>query len=216
VAYGEHVFERFTERARQVVVLAQDEARSLGHGYIGTEHLLLGILREEEGLGARVLRSLGVTVEETRVRVARVVGIGDEPPLGQIPFTPHAKKALELSLREAMSLAHGFIGTEHILLGVVRSNEGVAAQVLADGGVDAERVCREVLSSLTGEVSDEEMFIERVAAGGGSTGYAQLAEAESTPVSRNEPMLLRGILIGWTLFGLASGIGLLVGWLIWG
>jgi ATP-dependent Clp protease ATP-binding subunit ClpC len=212
------VFERFTERARQVVVLAQDEARSLGHGYIGTEHLLLGILREEQGLGARVLRSLGVTVEETRVRVARVVGIGDEPPLGQIPFTPHAKKALELSLREAMSLAHGFIGTEHILLGLVRADEGVAMQVLAQTGVAAERVRSEVLRSLTGQASGEDTFFERVEAGGGWTGYAplEMVATETMPHPPPEPMLLRGILVGWTLFGVASGIGLLVGWLIWG
>ena len=112
-----HVFERFTERARQVVVLAQDEARALKHNYIGTEHILLGLLREEEGLAARVLESLDITVEEVRAQVARIVGQGDEVTTGQIPFTPRAKKVLELALREALSLGHNYIGTEHILLG---------------------------------------------------------------------------------------------------
>ena len=114
---GSHVFERFTERARQVVVLAQDEARALKHNYIGTEHILLGLLREEEGLAARVLESLDITVEEVRAQVARIVGQGDEVTSGQIPFTPRAKKVLELALREALSLGHNYIGTEHILLG---------------------------------------------------------------------------------------------------
>ena len=114
---GTHVFERFTERARQVVVLAQDEARALKHNYIGTEHILLGLLREEEGLAARVLESLDITVEEVRAQVARIVGQGDEVTTGQIPFTPRAKKVLELALREALSLGHNYIGTEHILLG---------------------------------------------------------------------------------------------------
>ena len=116
------MFERFTERARQVVVLAQDEARALKHNYIGTEHILLGLLREEEGLAARVLESLDITVEEVRAQVARIVGQGDEVTTGQIPFTPRAKKVLELALREALSLGHNYIGTEHILLGLVREN----------------------------------------------------------------------------------------------
>src|SRR6186997_1605513 len=105
------MFERFTERARQVVVLAQDEARALKHNYIGTEHILLGLLREEEGLAARVLESLDITVEEVRAQVARIVGQGDEVTTGQIPFTPRAKKVLELALREALSLGHNYIGT---------------------------------------------------------------------------------------------------------
>ena len=125
------MFERFTERARQVVVLAQDEARALGHNYIGTEHILLGLLREEEGLAARVLASLDVTVEEVRAQVRRLVGQGDEDLVaGQIPFTPRAKKVLELALREALALKHSYIGPEHILLGVVRENDGVAAGIL--------------------------------------------------------------------------------------
>ena len=120
------MFERFTERARQVVVLAQDEARALKHNYIGTEHILLGLLREEEGLAARVLESLDITVEEVRAQVARIVGQGDEVTTGQIPFTPRAKKVLELALREALSLGHNYIGTEHILLGLVRENDDLA------------------------------------------------------------------------------------------
>ena len=111
------MFERFTERARQVVVLAQEEARTLKHNYIGTEHILLGLLREEEGLAARVLESLDITVERVRAQVVRIVGSGEEVTSGQIPFTPRAKKVLELALREALSLGHNYIGTEHILLG---------------------------------------------------------------------------------------------------
>ena len=114
------MFERFTERARQVVVLAQEEARILKHNYIGTEHILLGLLREEEGLAARVLESLDITVERVRAQVVRIVGSGEEVTSGQIPFTPRAKKVLELALREALSLGHNYIGTEHILLGLVR------------------------------------------------------------------------------------------------
>src|SRR5436309_2690315 len=126
------MFERFTERARQVVVLAQEEARTLKHNYIGTEHILLGLLREEEGLAARVLESLDITVERVRAQVVRIVGSGEEVTSGQIPFTPRAKKVLELALREALSLGHNYIGTEHILLGLVRENEGVAARILLD------------------------------------------------------------------------------------
>src|SRR5947208_13576434 len=118
------MFERFTERARQVVVLAQDEARALKHNYIGTEHILLGLQREEEGLAARVLDSLDITAEEVRAQVALIVGQGTEVTSGQIPFTPRAKKVLDLSLREALSIGHNYIGPEHILLGLVRLNEG--------------------------------------------------------------------------------------------
>jgi ATP-dependent Clp protease ATP-binding subunit ClpA len=144
------LFERFTERARQVVVLAQDEARALKHNYIGTEHILLGLLREEEGLAARVLESLDITVEEVRAQVARIVGQGDEVTTGQIPFTPRAKKVLELALREALSLGHNYIGTEHILLGLVRENEGVAARILLDFDADAEKIRNEVVHMLSG------------------------------------------------------------------
>ena len=162
------MFERFTERARQVVVLAQEEARTLRHHYIGTEHILLGLLREEEGMAARVLESLEITVERVRGQVVRIVGSGEEVTSGQIPFTPRAKKVLELSLRESLSLGHNYIGTEHILLGLVAEDagvafrtrrdpdsdrllehEGIAARVLDEFGVDAERIRNEVIRMLS-------------------------------------------------------------------
>ena len=158
------MFERFTERARQVVVLAQDEARALKHNYIGTEHILLGLLREEEGLAARVLESLDITVEEVRAQVARIVGQGDEVTTGQIPFTPRAKKVLELALREALSLGHNYIGTEHILLGLVRENEGVAARILLDFDADAEKIRNEIIRMLSGPGR------RQAGAGGGAAG----------------------------------------------
>src|ERR1041384_2846189 len=144
------MFERFTERARQVVVLAQEEARTLKHNYIGTEHILLGLLREEEGLAARVLESLDITVERVRAQVVRIVGSGEEVTSGQIPFTPRAKKVLELALREALSLGHNYIGTEHILLGLVRENEGVAARILLDFDADADKIRNETLRMRSG------------------------------------------------------------------
>jgi ATP-dependent Clp protease ATP-binding subunit ClpA len=151
------MFERFTERARQVVVLAQEEARTLKHNYIGTEHILLGLLREEEGLAARVLESLDITVERVRAQVVRIVGSGEEVTSGQIPFTPRAKKVLELALREALSLGHNYIGTEHILLGLVREGEGVAAQVLVKLGADLARVRQQVIQLLGGYAGGEDV-----------------------------------------------------------
>ncbi len=142
------MFERFTERARQVVVLAQDEARLLKHGSIGTEHLLLGLLREEDSPACAVLRSLGIELEEVRARVAEIVGVGDSGVPGQIPFTPRAKKVLELSLREAISLGHDYIGTEHILLGIVRENGGVASRVMLGLGADADAVREAVAATV--------------------------------------------------------------------
>jgi Clp amino terminal domain, pathogenicity island component/UvrB/uvrC motif len=147
------VFERFTERARQVVVLAQDEARALGHNYIGTEHLLLGLLREEEGLAARVLESLDVTLEEVRAQVERIIGTGEELATGQIPFTPRGKKVLELALREALSIGHNYIGTEHILLGLVREGEGVGMRILLDFDLDEQRIRNEVIRALGGRAA---------------------------------------------------------------
>ncbi len=143
------MFERFTERARQVVVLAQEEARALKHNYIGTEHILLGLRREEEGLAARVLESLDITVERVRAQIVRIVGSGEEVASGQIPFTPRVKEVFELALREALSLGHTYIGTEHILLGLVRENEGVAARILLDFDADAEKVRNEVIRMLS-------------------------------------------------------------------
>ena len=160
------MFERFTERARQVVVLAQEEARILKHNYIGTEHILLGLLREEEGLAARVLESLDITVERVRAQVVRIVGSGEEVTSGQIPFTPRAKKVLELALREALSLGHNYIGTEHILLGLVRENEGVAARILLDFDADSEKIRNEVIRMLSGPGG------RRQGQGGGGAGAA--------------------------------------------
>src|SRR5690242_19376347 len=124
------MFERFTERARQVVVLAQEEARTLKHTYIGTEHILLGLLREEEGLAARGLECLSMALDRLSAQVVGIVDSGEEVTSGQVPFTPRARKVLDLALREALSLGHNYIGTEHILLGLVRENEGVAARIL--------------------------------------------------------------------------------------
>jgi ATP-dependent Clp protease ATP-binding subunit ClpC len=165
------MFERFTERARQVVVLAQEEARTLKHNYIGTEHILLGLLREEEGLAARVLESLDITVERVRAQVVRIVGSGEEVTSGQIPFTPRAKKVLELALREALSLGHNYIGTEHILLGLVRENEGVAARILLDFDADSEKIRNEVIRMLSGPGSRQ-----RGAGASGAAGAAQGGE----------------------------------------
>jgi hypothetical protein len=286
-AYCDDVFERFTERARQVVVLAQDEARALKHNYIGTEHILLGLLREEEGLAARVLESLDVTVEEVRAQVARLVGQGDVVTTGQIPFTPRAKKVLELSLREALSLGHNYIGTEHILLGIVRENDGVAARVLLDFDADAEKIRNEVIRMLSGpgrvyggpvESDVPEWYspespplaaevvaeLEKVRSEKEAAIEAQQLEravrlkerertlaraaiqlerawrdeepsehevrAEVARSHRNTVSFgrLRGfaryegstwwiapLLLGWTLFGLAVCVGLLLGWMIW-
>jgi ATP-dependent Clp protease ATP-binding subunit ClpC len=158
------LFERFTERARQVVVLAQEEARTLKHNYIGTEHILLGLLREEEGLAARVLESLDITTERVRSQVVRIVGSGEEVTSGQIPFTPRAKKVLELALREALSLGHNYIGTEHILLGLVRENEGVAARILLDFDADSDKIRNEVIRMLSGPGG------RRQGSGGGGSG----------------------------------------------
>jgi Clp amino terminal domain, pathogenicity island component len=285
------VFERFTERARQVVVLAQDEARALKHNYIGTEHLLLGLLREEEGLGARVLESLDITVEEVRAQVALIIGEGDEVKTGQIPFTPRAKKALELALREALSLGHNYIGTEHILLGLVRENEGVAARILLDFDADAEKIRNALIRALpAGSVPVEPVAplapdlqeeIERVRAekevalaaqefekaaslrmrernllrlgrNGDVEGFWEEARRPLPAVELRLPPrgprpLPRGagraaewrataatlthgpprdqlfagtattyFVIGWCSFAVALGVGVLIGWLIWG
>ncbi|MEV4409757.1 ATP-dependent Clp protease ATP-binding subunit, partial [Actinoplanes sp. NPDC049598] len=142
------MFERFTDRARRVVVLAQEEARMLNHNYIGTEHILLGLIHEGEGAAAKALESLGVSLEGVRQQVEQVIGQGQEAPGGHIPFTPRAKKVLELSLREALQLGHNYIGTEHILLGLIRETEGVAAQILTQ--LDLNRVRREVLQRVSG------------------------------------------------------------------
>ena len=144
------MFERMTERGRQVIVLAQDEARAFGHNFIGTEHLLLGLMREEDGLAQRVLSELKLSVEGVRIEIERIVGKGEHVETGQIPLTPRCKKVIELSLREALSLGHNYIGTEHILLGLVRENEGVAARILLDQEVTPEVVRNLVIGQLSG------------------------------------------------------------------
>src|SRR5216117_2038308 len=144
------MFERFTDRARRVVVLAQEEARMLNHNYIGTEHILLGLIHEGEGVAAKALESLGISLEAVRSQVEEIIGQGQAAPTGHIPFTPRAKKVLELSLREALQLGHNYIGTEHILLGLIREGEGVAAQVLQKLGADLNRVRQQVIQLLSG------------------------------------------------------------------
>ena len=144
------MFERFTERARQVVVLAQEEARALKHDCIGTEHILLGLLRVEDGLAARTLESLGVGIESVRREITRIIEPGEAVAEGRIPFTPRSKKVLEMALREALSLNHNYIGTEHILLGLVRENEGVASRILLDLDADPEKIRGAILHMLSG------------------------------------------------------------------
>jgi ATP-dependent Clp protease ATP-binding subunit ClpA len=144
------MFERFTDRARRVVVLAQEEARVLKHDYIGTEHLLLGLIHEGEGVAAKALESLGISLQAVRQQVEAIIGRGQEEPSGHIPFTPRAKKVLELAHREADALGHNYIGTEHILLGLIREGHGVAAQVLVKLGADLNRVRQQVIRLLHG------------------------------------------------------------------
>jgi ATP-dependent Clp protease ATP-binding subunit ClpC len=163
------LFERFTDRARRVVVLAQEEARLLNHNYIGTEHILLGLIHEGEGVAAKALESLGISLEAVRNQVEEIIGQGGSSPSGHIPFTPRAKKVLELSLREALQLGHNYIGTEHILLGLIREGEGVAAQVLVKLGADLSRVRQQVIQLLSGY------------AGGKEAASAGTGPGESTP-----------------------------------
>src|SRR6188508_2467149 len=166
------MFERFTDRARRVVVLAQEEARMLNHNYIGTEHILLGLIHEGEGVAAKALESLGISLEAVREQVQEIIGQGQQAPTGHIPFTPRAKKVLELSLREALQLGHNYIGTEHILLGLIREGEGVAAQVLVKLGADLSRVRQQVIQLLSGYQTGQEKPGEpqAAAAGAGSAG----------------------------------------------
>jgi hypothetical protein len=142
------MFERFTDRARRVVVLAQEEARTLSHNYIGTEHILLGLIHEGEGVAAKVLESIGISLEAVRAKVGEIIGHGEKQPSGHIPFTPRAKKVMELSLREAIQLGHNYIGTEHLLLGLLREGQGVAAQVLIKLGAELNGVRVKVVEQL--------------------------------------------------------------------
>src|SRR5690349_6595723 len=177
----EGMFERFTDRARRVVVLAQEEARMLNHNYIGTEHILLGLIHEGEGVAAKALESLGIqggepggsrVLEGVRQQVEEIIGQGQQAPTGHIPFTPRAKKVLELSLREALQLGHNYIGTEHILLGLIREGEGVAAQVLVKLGADLGRVRQQVIQLISGYQGGKE---------GAAAGVGQGGPAEGTP-----------------------------------
>jgi ATP-dependent Clp protease ATP-binding subunit ClpC len=197
------MFERFTERARQVVVLAQDEARLLRHDYIGTEHILLGLIREEDGLAARVIDFLGLTLEGVRTEVVRRVGEGGEhATTGQIPFTPHAKQTLELALREALALGHKYIGTEHVLLGLVAIDESLGVEILKRFGATPVVVRDSVIRMLSGP--------------GRVSTVSTMVEPVPVPRGRRAVPPTKLLVTGWLLFAVALGIGVLVGWAIWG
>ncbi|MBF1253205.1 MAG: AAA family ATPase, partial [Isoptericola variabilis] len=164
------MFERFTDRARRVVVLAQDEARGLKHNYIGTEHLLLGLISEGEGVAAKALETMGIKGEAVRASVIEIIGEGEKPVEGHIPFTPRAKRVFELSLREALQLGHNYIGTEHLLLGLLKEGEGVAAQVLTKQGADLAQVRQTVIQMLSGYQRGDDEGRESVGAGVGGSG----------------------------------------------
>jgi ATP-dependent Clp protease ATP-binding subunit ClpC len=196
------VFARFTEPARQVVVLAQDEARALHHNYIGTEHLLLGLLREERGVAARALASVDIALEPVRDKVRAIIGEGDDVAPGQIPFTPRAKKVLELGLRESQALNHEFIGTEHLLLGITREEGGVAMRILGELGAGAERIQRETIRML----------------GGMPPGAMTFGSGKPTFPARLGPHVpdRAQLVAAWVLGAVTLGAGILVGWAIWG
>jgi ATP-dependent Clp protease ATP-binding subunit ClpC len=200
------VFERFDERARQSVVLAQDEARLLRHNYIGTEHLLLGLLREEEGLAARALDSLDITLGEVRAQVARIVGQGDEvTTTGQIPFTPRAKRVLELSRRQALELGQGYIGTEHILLGLAQQADGVAVQILRDFDAPPDAIREGVIGALS--------------EGGQQVQRNRQAHDFSSPrvtVGRRPQASWLPLVVAFAVGALTLGLGIVIGWAIWG
>ena len=189
------MFERFTDRARNVVVLAQQEARLLKHNYIGTEHILLGLARESDGLAAKALDALGIGLEAVREQVVEIVGQGQKSPSGHIPFTPRAKKVLELSLREALQFGHNYIGTEHILLGLIREGEGVAAQVLVKLGGDLSAIRQQVIRLLKENTTTDELppaaqaaqaQAARLAESVGEAGIASPAEG-AVPVGFASP-----------------------------
>ena len=206
------MFERFSERARQVVVLAHDEARALRHDYIGTEHLLLGVLREEEGIAARSLEALGVDYDRARSAVVATVGRGKAMRMGQIPFTPRAKSALELSLREAHVLGDSSIGTEHVLLGLVRVKDAVASRALAELGVQPVAVYEEVTRFL-GVVEDAGLpFEQEEVENGVPPSPAKEEDGFTTVFALPPPLLVQAALV--LSAGLALGV--LLGWLVWG
>ena len=168
------MFERFTDRARRVVALAEEEARMLNHGYIGTEHILLGLIRESDGVAAKALESLGISLDAVRQQVEEIIGRGEQAPSGSIPFTPRAKKVLELSLRESLQLRHNYIGTEHILLGLIREGDGVAAQVLIKLGADLNRVRQQVIQLLDESLGKEPRLARRPPEEGAPATHAQV------------------------------------------
>jgi ATP-dependent Clp protease ATP-binding subunit ClpC len=171
------VFERFTDRARRVVVLAQEEARMLNHNYIGTEHLLLGLIHEGKGVAVTALESLGINLDAVRQQVEEIIGQGEQAPSGHIPFTPRAKKVLELSLREATQLGQDHIGTEHLLLGLIREGDGVAAQVLVKLGADVNRVRQQVIQLVHGRAGED---VTGEGSGLGKRARAQLPDVTLT------------------------------------
>ena len=179
------MFERFTDRARRVVVLAQDEARSLNHNYIGTEHLLLGLITEGEGVAAKALESLDINKDAVRAAVIDIIGEGEKPVEGHIPFTPRAKRVFELSLREALQLGHNYIGTEHLLLGLLKEGEGVASQVLIKLGADLSKVRQTVIELLSGYQRNSDDGRESVGVGASSTGSGQTNSAILEQFGRN-------------------------------
>jgi hypothetical protein len=263
------MFERFTEQARQVVVFAQEEAHALRHNYIGTEHLLLGLLRDRSA-ASRALDHFDLTLEEVRAQVARIIGQGDEVATGQIPFTPRAKKVLELSLREALKEGHNYIGPEHILLGLVAEGEGIAARILVDFGPlenirlaalaaieegelklespplapevieEIDRVRGEKENALEGQeweraaaLRDREFRLSSAARGLQRAWVDEepppppTAEGAYHPAPRlswipkgtstyGPPTMFSPLLAGWMLFAVALGVGVLIGWAIWG
>jgi ATP-dependent Clp protease ATP-binding subunit ClpC len=198
------VFERFTQQARQVVTSAQHEARGLRHDYIGTEHLLLGLLREPEGVAAEVMRDLSIHADEARAQVVQLVGRGKAPTAngGHVPFTPRAKRTLELALREALQLGDGHVGAEHVLLGLARLNEGIGPVILVGAGATAPRVAAAVVEARGGEAPRG--YIE---------GFSEEEPSAAKVVATERTGLL---LFGWLVFLLAFGLGILLGWLVWG
>jgi ATP-dependent Clp protease ATP-binding subunit ClpA len=175
------MFERFTDRARRVLVLAQEEARLLNHSFIGTEHILLGLIHEGEGLAAKALESLGISLEAVREKVEETIGPAGSAPTGSPPFTPRAKKVLELSLREALQLGHNYIGTEHMLLGLVREGEGKAAQVLVSLGADLSRVRQQVIQLLSGYQGREGAAAPGPSSAIGDSWTVKVVRAGTTP-----------------------------------
>jgi ATP-dependent Clp protease ATP-binding subunit ClpC len=194
------LFERFTDRARRVVVLAQEEARMLNHNYIGTEHILLALIHVGEGTGARALDSLDISLEAVRQQVEEIIGEGETESPGQIPFAPRAKEVLELSLRESLQLGHNYIGTEHVLLGLIREGEGVAAQVLQELGADLNRVRQTVILLLSGYTAGKG---EQIA----SRQEVRTALDPPSPFDEREKIVLSLLLQGATTSGIADTLG---------